>query len=347
MNGNILLPGKRWLFLGLIILFVVVVRARLLDVPLERDEGEYAYMGQLLLQGIPPYSEAYNMKFPGTYLMYAGIMSLFGQTIRGIHLGFMLLNLATVLLVFQLGRKIASDLAAGIASATYAVLSLSSTVFGFAAHATHFVALPAVGGAVLLLFAAEKNKLPLYFLSGTLFGLAFIMKQPGLFFILFGASYIIYHDWLSKPEPIAKRLPLHLCMFTAGALLPFLAVALWLYASGVFDKFWFWTFQYAAQYGMQVPLSEAFGVFRRNFLEVADGFQLLWLASALGLPAVFFLADLKKTRVFIVLFALFSFLSICPGFYFRPHYFVTLLPASSLLIGIFFHYVTARGLAFY
>jgi hypothetical protein len=341
MNGAAWSSGKRWFFISLIILFVVVVRVRLLDVPLERDEGEYAYMGQLLLQGIPPYSEAYNMKFPGTYLMYAGAMSLFGQTIRGIHLGLLLLNLATVLLLFHLGRKIVNDFAALIAAAAYALLSLSSSVFGFAAHATHFVALPAIGGALLLLFAAEKNKLPLYFLSGILFGLAFIMKQPGIFFSLFGATYIIYHDRLLK-----KRLFTRLAVFTSGALLPFLAVLLWFHTSGVFDKFWFWTFQYAAKYGTQVPLSGAFAVFLENFLDVADGFMLLWIASALGFVAAFINSDLKKTRGFIALFALFSFLSICPGFYFRPHYFVTLLPAISLLIGVFFHYVTTRGVAF-
>src|SRR5512140_4026993 len=84
---------KRWIFLGLVILFVVFVRVRLLEVPLERDEGEYAYMGQLILQGIPPYGEAYNMKFPGTYLMYALVMAIFGQTIEGIHIGLMIVNL--------------------------------------------------------------------------------------------------------------------------------------------------------------------------------------------------------------------------------------------------------------
>jgi len=33
--------------------------------------GEYAYAGQLILQGVPPYKEAYNMKLPGTYAAYA------------------------------------------------------------------------------------------------------------------------------------------------------------------------------------------------------------------------------------------------------------------------------------
>ncbi|MEI8358775.1 MAG: hypothetical protein WCH13_09845, partial [Deltaproteobacteria bacterium] len=31
------------------------IRWHLLDVPLERDEGEYAYAGRLLLEGVPPF----------------------------------------------------------------------------------------------------------------------------------------------------------------------------------------------------------------------------------------------------------------------------------------------------
>lgn len=45
---------RAWILVGLTILFVVVVRVRLREMPLERDEGEDAYGGQLLLQGIPP-----------------------------------------------------------------------------------------------------------------------------------------------------------------------------------------------------------------------------------------------------------------------------------------------------
>ncbi|MEI6197319.1 MAG: hypothetical protein WCS42_23640, partial [Verrucomicrobiota bacterium] len=61
-----------------VLTLVAVARLRLLNFPLERDEGEYAYAGQLILQGFPPYELAYNMKFPGTYLAYAAIMAVFG-----------------------------------------------------------------------------------------------------------------------------------------------------------------------------------------------------------------------------------------------------------------------------
>jgi hypothetical protein len=82
------LDENRWVLLGLLLVlaFNIGIRWRLADMPLERDEGEYAYAGQLLLQGNPPYRDAYNMKFPGTYLAYAGIMAVFGETTRAARL---------------------------------------------------------------------------------------------------------------------------------------------------------------------------------------------------------------------------------------------------------------------
>jgi hypothetical protein len=37
----------------LAIAFFAFVQVRLSSMPLERDEGEFAYVGQLMLQGIP------------------------------------------------------------------------------------------------------------------------------------------------------------------------------------------------------------------------------------------------------------------------------------------------------
>ncbi|MGC2062775.1 MAG: glycosyltransferase family 39 protein [Thermodesulfovibrionales bacterium] len=332
-----------WLFLIVIILFVIFVRIRLLEFPLERDEGEYAYMGQLILQGIPPYSEAYNMKFPGTYLMYALIMGLFGQTIAGIHIGFMIVNCATILLVYLVARKMMGDFPAAIAGGTYAVLSISSSVFGFAAHATHFVVLPAMAGTLLLLHAIEKEKLYLYVLSGILLGISVIMKQPGIFFCFFGATYILWYHFSSRPAGSLKALPLRLGAFSLGGSLPLIVTFLWLYAAGVFGRFWFWTIEYASKYGAQVPLSGAFSSFSQSLSSVSDGFFLFWILSALGLLATSVHKGLKVNRVFVLLFVLFSFLSICPGFYFRNHYFVTLLPAVALLSGIFIDFLSSKG----
>ena len=68
-------------FLLLVLLFFGLIRLRLLHFPLERDEGEYAYSGQLILQGIAPYQLSYSMKLPGTAAAYALFMAIFGLSL--------------------------------------------------------------------------------------------------------------------------------------------------------------------------------------------------------------------------------------------------------------------------
>ena len=151
------LRHRAWILVGLTILFVVVVRVRLREMPLERDEGEYAYVGQLMLHGVPPYREAYAMKLPGTYAAYALIMAVFGQSAAGIHIGLALVNAASIILMFLLGRRLLGE-AAGVTSAVaFALLSLSPSVMGLAAHATHFVVLAALGGILFLLRACGEE----------------------------------------------------------------------------------------------------------------------------------------------------------------------------------------------
>src|SRR5580658_822880 len=90
--------ASRYWYYGLLLLVVVffgLIRWHLRNVPLERDEGEYAYAGQLILHGVPPYAALYSMKLPGTFAGYALILAIFEQTIAGIHLGLLVINAAT------------------------------------------------------------------------------------------------------------------------------------------------------------------------------------------------------------------------------------------------------------
>ena len=162
-----------WCALAVIVFgLVIAIRIRLLGIPLERDEGEYAYAGQLMLQGIPPYTLAYSMKFPGTYASYALIMSIFGQTIFGIHFGLLLVNAATIALIFFIGRRLINSIAGIAAAMSYAVLSASPSVLGLFAHATNFVMLPVLGGTLLILKLSESehHAIGRIFAIGSLFG---------------------------------------------------------------------------------------------------------------------------------------------------------------------------------
>jgi 4-amino-4-deoxy-L-arabinose transferase-like glycosyltransferase len=322
-----------WLMVLIVLLFVGYIRVRLLEMPLERDEGEYAYAGQLLLQGIPPYELAYNMKLPGTYFTYALGMAVFGQTTAGIHLTLLVANSLTIVFVFLLGRKLFGVTAGLAACASYAVMSVSPAVLGMEAHANHFVVLFAVP-ATLLLWQAEKSKrLHILFFSGLLYGLAFVMKQQGVCFILFGYVFLVWREIQRKPVvwlDFVKRS----FVFGLGIILPFAITCLVLAWAGVFSKFWFWTFTYASSYVVNEPLWEGIGLlcnYLRITLTVYFGFLVL---AALGLLFSLRNTVVQKQKVFGVIFLFFSFFGTATGLYFRQHYFILSLPAFAILIGL-------------
>src|SRR5437762_1422375 len=243
-----------WCALAVIVFgLVIAIRIRFLAIPLERDEGEYAYAGQLMLQGIPPYQLAYNMKFPGVYAAYALIMSSLGQTSVAIHLGLLVVNIATIVTVFLIARRLISLIAGIAAAASYAILSASSSVLGLAAHATHFIMLPTLLGALVLLKPVLTKKM--VFVSGILFGAGLVMKQPAIFFICFGASYLLFRDWRAKltfPQTLLRN-----SLFIAASLIPLAGTVFWLWRAGVLAKFWFWTVLYAREYAGVIPISHA------------------------------------------------------------------------------------------
>ncbi len=314
----------------LVIVFVGAIRYRLRDMPLERDEGEYAYAGQLMLQGIPPYALAYNMKLPGIYTAYATMLVVFGQTPAGIHLGLLLVNTVTTLLLFFLAARLFGRLAAVVAACTYALLSTSASVMGFEAHATNFVVLPALIGVLLLLHAFRSQRSWLFFLSGLLFGVAFLMKQHGMFFVLFGLVYLIWSQWRQQPGPMLLR---QAGVFLAGAILPYLLTCWLMYRSGVFPQFWFWTVRYAGEYS-KMGLQRAIRALMENSHTVVGPAWPIWVLAAIGMSALLWNPATRHHSRFLIAFFACSFLALCPGAYFRPHYYILLLPAIALLAGV-------------
>jgi 4-amino-4-deoxy-L-arabinose transferase-like glycosyltransferase len=323
-----------WLIVALGLVLAGAIRLRLLNMPLERDEGEYAYLGQLLLQGVPPYELVYTMKLPGTGLVYTLGMAVFGQTAAGVHLILLLANSLTTIFVFLLGRRLGGDLAGTLAAVAHSVMSVCPAVVGLAAHATHFVVLFAVP-AVLLLLKADHGKRPgILFTSGILFGLAFLMKQPGLCFGLFAVAYLIFHAWQRGTLftlPFARPL----LIFAFGLMLPLVLTALALAAAGDFGRFWFWTFTYARHYETTLTLHQ--GLHEHLLAHLSQTKDLsfgFWLLALGGLPAAACLKRLRPALFFSVSLWLFAFVGTAAGLYFRGHYFILLLPAFAILLGL-------------
>ena len=319
--------------LVLSIALVAYVRLRLADTPLERDEGEYAYAGQLIRDGTPPYSLVYNMKFPGVYYSYAVIMSVCGESPRGIRIGLLCVNIATALLLFGLVHRMAGLLASGVAASAFLLLSLDTFAMGPFAHATHFVTLPVVAGLFVLWPAFERPRTWRFITCGLLMGLAVAMKQQAFPFVLLAIGLAAW------PASGGRRTDWRAAMWRGalvaigsaavlGGLVGLLAVA------GVFDRFWFWTFQYAAAYASLTSLREAGSVFVMAWEYVTRASAVLWYASAAGVLLAAFAPVTWRVRCALWFWLLAAAAAIAPGFYFRPHYFIVAMPVAACFIAV-------------
>ena len=317
------LPGLAVIVFGM----VVWVRLRLLGLPLERDEGEYAYMAQQLLQGILPYTESQSMKFPGIYFVYAGILTFLGENPSAIHLSIIFVNLATAYFIFLLGKSLLNLSAGIVAAVCFSVLTLSPALQGISANSEHFVLLPALAGIFLLRVLQDQPAR--FFLSGLLLGSSLLIKQHAMLFCLLGALYLGFRVFSSSQS--LKKVILYIGLFSLGSLAPLILSALFYKAGGKFSDFWFCTVQYASEYVSLTSLAEGFENFKYSFARILESnFTILWL-SLIGLASVAWVRDKKWDYLFLFGFFLCSFLAITPGLYFRPHYFLLWIPALSLI----------------
>jgi hypothetical protein len=256
------------------------------------------------------------MKMPGTYAVYAAAMALAGPSAAGIRFALLAANLATIGLVFLVGRRLGGDAEGALAAAAYGVTSFGVSVMGFAAHATHFVVLFAVAGLYVLLRAMESSSLPGLLASGALFGAALVMKQHGAAFALAGALWLALR---TEHGRFAK-----LAAFGAGVAAPVVLVLVLLAAAGVFNRFWFWNVVYASAYARGSTWTEGIDnlAYQLRLMRPLAGFALLAAAGVW--------VTRERGRFLVVLLAG-SVVAVLPGLYFRNHYFIQVLPAISLL----------------
>jgi hypothetical protein len=319
-----------WLGLAAVLGFNCFVRWRLLAMPLERDEGEYAYAGQLILQGVPPYQLAWNMKFPGAYFAYAALMKFFGETPQGIHFGILLITSVSAILIFLIGSEWLGALGGLMAAAAFTGLSAVPMTFGLAGHATHFIVLFICAGVFALLKADKKSSFAWMAASGISFGIAILMKQHAVAFPVFIGLWLM---WEKRTQRVAwKKIARPLAIFGIGCAVPLLVMCAALAYAGVWDKFWFWTVDYARQYVSLFPLGALPRQFATGFAPIFETSAWLWLLGLAGLVLV--LGKNQRHRPVALAGVLFlaGMAATVPGFYFRGHYFLMAIPGVALLI---------------
>jgi len=79
------MKNGKWILLLIVFIFIVL-RLPSLSLPLERDEGAYAYIGWEWINGNKlPYKDMFEMKPPLIHFVYGLISKGFGNTAEGIR----------------------------------------------------------------------------------------------------------------------------------------------------------------------------------------------------------------------------------------------------------------------
>src|SRR5207248_2758295 len=84
-----------------------------------------------------------------------------------------------------------------------------------------------------------------------------------------------------------------------------------------FGTFWFWTIHYATQYGSRVGVGQGLQILAERFWITMGTAWPIWAMAALGLIACLLVPAVRMRAGFLVTFAFFSALAVCPGFLFR------------------------------
>lgn len=334
-------PGETGAALALVLLLLLfaALRLRLLAIPLERDEGDYAYIAQLLLQGVAPYTEAYEMRLPGIFGAYALIVAAFGETHVGVHLGLLVVNGATIALLYGIAARLLGPLAGMAAASVYGCYSLSPALLGFTANTEHFVLLPVLGG-LLWLLRSDAGRGAALFGSGLLFGLGLVMKQHAIFFAAFGAALVGVRRLPQGAASVARAL----AVFGAGVALPAALCVAALAVFGDLAKFWFWTVVYPGAYVTGTSWSGGWDNLRDTFPPALRSTRAAWCLAAGGLVALFARPRFRAARGFTVGLLAASLLAVSIGLTFRHHAYLFLGPVLGLLAGVLVAAV-ASGLA--
>jgi 4-amino-4-deoxy-L-arabinose transferase-like glycosyltransferase len=322
------------LVIGLLALSVAL-RCWFLSVPLERDEGEYAYIAWLIDHGGAPYKDAFDQKPPGSFFAYFAIMKLFGFTIEGIHLGAALWCAGTASFIYLIGKRLHSPPAGLLGAAIFSVAALSPAVIGTAANTEMFMAFPTAAAAYVASgFVVSGGSVRGAFLCGLLVGWAAMFKQVAL---ADGAFFLAVVAMTAARGPSRVRETLsRAALFSAGflaALVPVLAYLVWRSALSEFVKD---TMTVNTGYVGIVPLS----AYPARLLTTLRGsFVLyLWPHVLAGLLGVGLLlarkVETRGTRWFLPAWLTVSFLGVAPGGMFREHYFFQVLAPLALLGGL-------------
>lgn len=314
-----------------ILLLFAAAFASGLDVPFERDEGEYAHAAGVLAAGGVPYRDAFLQKPPGIVFVHGAVLAVFGRSDVAAHAAVLVSYVGTLALLAAVARRLGAGFAAPVAALLGALAFLSPLVEPWPANTEAFLVLPATASYLLLVRAWEGARrgpgrgalAPAAAASGLALGIASLFKQPALAHL----PHLLV-GWLVVGRDPRGRLG-SAGAFLAAAAAPWIATAAAWASWGALEPFLDGVLLHNLRYVGFNPEGR-FGEMLARRVAAASLFdRLLWCAGPAGAVA---LALLGRRRAAFVAggWLATAFLAVSAGGYFRGHYLLQAVPPLAL-----------------
>jgi len=342
-SKTIVVSNEDLICAGLLLVLVFVIhsiRINFAGIPFERDEGIYSYFGKLVLEGKVPYKDFYEVKFPGLFYFFAMIVGLFGDTVQGMHTGFMYVNILSTIFIYFAARNLFSPVAGLVSATTFAFVSLTPNLSGFTVQAEHGVAFFISMGLMFYSLTRLYNKSIYFLLMGLAMGCAFMVKTSGVFLALWGGFLIITDFIFTKPR-VWKEFWKHMFAYAVGGFSIIIIMFLIIYMKGSFNEMIYWAYEHPKQYVSNMPYEEGVKYFKYTRDAIIQNHKFFWYHSLLALVLCLMRPINIKYKVLGITLLGFSFLTIVPGFYFYGHYWIQTVPGLALVAGLTFYSVMA------
>jgi 4-amino-4-deoxy-L-arabinose transferase-like glycosyltransferase len=160
-------------------LLVIAIRAPLMDLPLERDEGGYAYIAWRMTLGEMPYLDWFDQKPPGIFAAYRVANSLADDAVVAVRALAAVFSAVSSIALFCLVRALLGACVGLTSALLLAFLSADPMIHGSIANTELFMLPGIIVAALLVLRAIESARLPIVTAlgAGIAIGIAIAFKR--------------------------------------------------------------------------------------------------------------------------------------------------------------------------
>lgn len=312
----------------LIVLSYFIIRLNLINIPLTRDEGGFAYLGSLAVKGGMLYRNGIDHTPPGLWLIYGVFYYLVPFTASGLHWLIHIYNFISMFFLSLLSLNLFNIRTCLWTALIYSVCTSSPSVEGSCGSAEMVMLLPIILTVFFSVYGFENRNIIYVFFAGFISAMAFWIKQPALVITLFVIGYIFFAALKSDDS---EFLWLFSFFFSSGFFCLSFVIAISFYINGVWDEFIYWTFTHSISYASSGSILIGLNFFAWQIINMLLEMPVLWIAL---FAFVFSRHAMHPNKYYMLIgFLISSFIAAAHSTAMYRHYFALLCPSLALCAG--------------